>query len=67
MAALGMSAHTALKANGRIRRIRVGRGELEVGENLPRIFKNGFVVSETFVDDMREYSPTVVLLFDPAH
>lgn len=30
---------TYLKVNRRIRRIRVGRGELEVAENQPRIFK----------------------------
>lgn len=55
MAALGMSACTALKLNRKIRRIRVGRGQLEVAENQLRIFYNGFMVSETFVDDMREY------------
>lgn len=56
-AGLGMSPHTAWKLNRRIGRIKVGRGELKVAENQLRGFFCGFVVSETFVDDMREYFP----------
>lgn len=57
MAGLGMSAHTALRVKRRIGKIRVGRGrgELAVAENQLRkgVFC-GFMVSETFTDDVRE-------------
>lgn len=60
-------AHTVLKVNRRIGRIRVGRGELEVAENQLRIF---FKWIYGFRELCRRYErifATVVLPFDPAH